>query len=235
MEAATTVVEKRRPVKETPAQRLARETAAFAAALGRMALLAAILSPVLLWSFLTVDLPVRSFDRLVDTPALKPSLWLSIGGLAMTGALPLVILVTRRFGGDEASRAVTAAWGVSAVATLAGLSYLAPFLESHDMPSVRFVAAFVASAMLGQYVAIGMYDVLRGGGVWWRAPLFAALAGYGVQTAIYFPAAHAGAGAAWFNWMVTDYALKTFAAFAFLPVYFLLRKTLRPRGGYGGR
>ncbi len=89
-----TAIEQRRPVRETPAQKLARESAAFAAGMVRLILLAAIVTPLLLASFLTVDLPIRSFDRLFDAPGLKPGLWLSVGGLIMTATLPLIILIT---------------------------------------------------------------------------------------------------------------------------------------------
>lgn len=227
-------VEHRKPVRETPAQKLARESAVFAASMMRLVLLAILVTPLLLASFLTVDLPLRGFDRMFDSPGLKPGLWLSIGGLVMTLVMPLVILITRRFGGDEASRVVTASWGVAAVATFAELSYLAPSVEAQDLPSVRFVLAFVVSAMLGQFAAIGVYDVTRGGGAWWRPPLIAMLIGYAVQSAIYFPWAYGHLGAPWFAWLVSDLVVKTLVAFAFLGVYAVLQKPLRPRGGYGG-
>lgn len=235
MMEATSAVEHRRPIRETPAQKLARETAAFARGLLRMIVLAAVLSPVLLFAFLTVDIPVRSFDNLFDVAALKPGNWLTIGGVIIALGAPLSVLMTRRFGGDEASRAVTAAWGVAAIASLAELSYLAPVLESSDFPSVRFVVAFVSSAMVGQYLAIGVYDVTRGGGRWWRAPLIALLSGYAAHSLIYFCVAYWSAPAPWFNWMVSDFAVKALTAFAFLPVYKFLQKPLRPTGGYGGR
>jgi uncharacterized PurR-regulated membrane protein YhhQ (DUF165 family) len=228
-------VETRRPVRETPAERFARELFAFGAAVVRMAILAAIFTPVLLLAFLTVDMPVRRFDHLFDINGLKPSHWLNIGGLAMALGAPLAILFTRRFGGDEASRAVTAAWGVAAVATFAELSYLAPTLDASDFPSIAFVVAFVASAMVGQYVAIGVYDVTRGGGHWWRAPLVAALSGFAAQTIVYFPIAYWGSRAPWFNWMISDFSVKAAIAFAFLAVYRFMQKSLRPVGGYGGR
>lgn len=234
MEAAT-AIEHRRPVRETPAQKLARETAAFVKGLLRMLVLAAALAPVLLFSFLTADLPVRSFDHLFDAPALKPGNWLSIGSLVMGLGAPLAVLMTRRFGGEEASRAVTAAWGVAAVASFAEISYLAPVLEASDFPSVRFVVAFVAGAMIGQYISIAAYDITRGGGRWWRAPLIATLCGFAAHSLVYFTVAYWNARAPWFNWMVSDFALKTLTAFAFLPIYKFLQKPLRPTGGYGGR
>lgn len=228
-------VEHRRPSRETPAEKLAREIGAFFISLLRTATLSAIVTPILLFAFLTVDLPIRGFDVIFDAAVLKPSLWLSIGGMTMTAALPLILLITRRYGGDEASAVVTASWGVAAVLSFAGLSWMAPTIEAGDMPTTRFVLAFVASTMIGQYLAIAVYDVTRGGGPWWRAPLVAALIGFAAQAAIYFPWTYWKAREPWFSWLAFDLVVKAAVAFAFLPIYFLLLKPLRPRGGYGGR
>lgn len=227
-------VEDRRDVKETPVQKLVRLFREFLANLARTALIAAIFLPILLASFLMIDLPVQKLDYLFTVPATKPSNWMTFGGLIMALAPLVGILVARRFGGDEASRAITAAWGVAAVAVIAELTYLAPILEDGDFPSSRFVVAFVVSAMAGQFFAVSVYDVTRGSGAWWRATLYAALSGYGVQTAIYYPLVYFQSGAPWVNWMVMDFAIKCIMIFMFLPIYWHLRRTLRPRGGFGG-
>ena len=231
---ASAAVERRKP-KETAMQRLARHFGEFSVSMTRMSMLAVILTPILLLAFLTVDLPMRAFDGFfgADT-VIRPSNWLSKGGFVM-GLAPLVaILFARKYGGDEASRVITASWGLAAIAVFAELSYLAPALEDGDMPTVRFTMLFVASAMAAQYVAVNVYDITRGGARWWRAPLYAALSGYGVYALIYFPGIYMDAGAPWLNWMIGDFAIKTLGAFAFLPVYGLLRKSLRPKGGFGG-
>ncbi|MEX0644862.1 MAG: hypothetical protein WD076_06110 [Parvularculaceae bacterium] len=228
-------VEQRRPIRETPAQRFGREFAQFFTSIARMAMLALLLMPVLLAAFLTVDMPIRAFDQNFDVDMAKPSHWLNLGGLFMAMGAPLAILFARRYGGDEASRAVTAAWGLAAVVTFAELSYLAPTLAAEDFPNVRFVVAFVASAMIGQFIAVGIYDVIRGGGPWWRAPAIAALFGFGAQVIAYFPVAYWGSSAPWFNWMIADFAVKAIVVFAFLPVYWLLQKSFRPLAGLGGR
>ncbi len=232
---ASTVIERHRP-RESALQRLGRHAGDLAAALGRMAVLAAILTPVLLISFLTVDLPLRAFDGFAGGAVeLRPSNWLSRGGFVMALAPLIVILFARKYGGEEASRAVTAAWGIAALAVFAELSYLAPALEAGDMPPARFSVVFVASAMASQYVAVNIYDISRGGGRWWRAPLLAALGGYVVHALIYFPGVFFGAGAPWLNWMIADIAVMGVITAGFLPVYALLRRPLRPKGGYGGR
>lgn len=231
-------VEHRRPYRETPAEKLGREIGSFFVALLRTAALTGILTPVLLSGFLLVDVPVRGFDVVFDAAALKPSLWLSVGGVVMSLALPLVLLIARRFGGDEASATITASWGVAAVCAFAGLSAMAPVLVQGDLPTVRFVAAFVASTLIGQYLAVGVYDVTRGGGPWWRAPLMSCLFGFLAQALIYFPWVYLSSKVAplvWVSWMAFDIVLKLAIAVAFLPLYHMLLKPLRPRGGYGGR
>ena len=228
------VVEKHQP-RETAVQRLARQSGAFATALARMLVLAAILTPVLLAAIITVDIPMHLFDWMAgDRIASRPSNWLSRGGFIMALAPFIVILFARKYGGDEASRVVTASWGLAAVAAFAELSYLAPSLEDGDLPGVRFTVIFTASAMAAQYMAASVYDISRGGDRWWRAPLYASLLSFLTYGLIYFPGVYAGTGSPWINWLIGDFAVKALMALAFLPVYGFLRKSLKPKGGYGG-
>lgn len=227
-------VETRRPIKETPLEKLGREARAFAAALARVAALSAILIPVLLLSFLTLDIRVYGFDHFFAAPLAKPSNWLSVGYFLMAAGPAIVILIARRFGGEEASRVVTASWAVAAFAAFAGVSYLSPELEDGDLPGVAYTIAFVGSSVLSQFVAAGVYDITRGREAWWRAPLFAALAAYLSQAFLYVPIAYFGSAAPWMNWAVEDVALKSLLAVVFLGVYRVMMKALRPRGGFGG-
>lgn len=227
-------VEKHRS-RETALERLVRHTGEFFSALLRLVGLALLLTPLLLISLLTVDIPMRRFDFLAGGNALlRPSHWLSWGLFIMSIAPLTAILFTRKFGGEEASRAVTASWAIAALAVFAGLSYLAPALEDSDMPPARFAVAFVASAMAAQYMAVNIYDIARGGGRWWRAPLFAALGGGLTFTFIYFPGLYWGAPAPWLNWAVASLAIHAGLVAAFLPMYALARRALRPKGGFGG-
>jgi len=231
---ASPAVEKRQ-TRETALQRLIRHTGEFATAISRLVLLAVILTPIILASFLTVDLPMRAFDGFFGGEiALRPSNWLSRGVFIMALAPLAAILFARKYGGDEASRAITAAWGVAAIAIFAELSYLAPALDAGDMPPVRFTVVFVAAAMAAQYIAVNVYDVARGGGKWWRAPLFGALGGNIAFTLIYFPGVYWGAVAPWLNWAVAGFAVQMALTAAFLPIYGLFRRSLRPKGGFGG-
>lgn len=227
-------VEQRRIIKETPLDRLVRHVREFVVALTRVALLSAILLPVLVFSFFSVDLPFRGFDHLFSAPISKPGNWLSQGFLAMAVAPFIVILIGRRFGGEEASRVVTATWTIAAIAAFAGISYLAPVLESGDMPSVGFVVAFVGSSILAQFAAAAVYDVTRGSERWWRAPFLACLTAYLSQGIVYFPIAYWGSNAPWANWLMQFIALAALGIVMFLGVYRILMRPLRPRGGFGG-
>ena len=218
-------------------QRLRRHSVEFFVALARVFALASVLALVIVLAFLTVDMPFHAFDRFfAGAEAVRPSNWLTVGGLIMGAGTLVAMLFARKFGGEEASRAVTAAWAIAAFAVFIELSYLAPMLEDGDFPSVRFVVGFVASAMASQYMAASVYDVARGGGAWWRAPLFGAIGGYLILGLIYFPYVYWGANVPWANWMVTDFAIRIGLAIVFfLPIYAMLRKSLRPKGGYGGK
>lgn len=230
-----TAIEKHNP-RETALERFKRESASLFTGLTRMLVLAMVLTPLLLAAILTVDLPLYWFDRFVgDAIASRPSNWLSVGGLLMSLAPLLGILFARKYGGDEASRVITASWGLAALAVFAELSYLAPSLEDGDLPGVRFTVVFTASAMAAQYLTVSFYDIARGGGRWWRAPLFGALAGYALYAVIYFPGVYWATGAPWLNWMIGDMAIKALIAICFLGGYWMLRRILRPSGGYGGR
>ena len=214
---AMRAVEKRQP-KETSLQRLARRSGDAASAFARLGVMAALLTPVLLGAILTLDIPLRAFDWIFGAAiAVRPSNWLTHGGFIMGFGPFLAILFARRFGGEEE------------------LSYLAPVLGESDLPGMRFTVVFVAAAMAAQYMAANIYDVTRGGGRWWRAPLYGGLAAALSYAFIYFPGLYFGAGVPWFSWMVGDIAIKTVCAIGFLAVYGLLRRSLRPRGGYGGR
>ncbi len=227
-------VEQRRPVRETPLQGLARRARELLVALFRMAMLSAVLLPILIFSFFSIDLPFRGFDHYFSAAISKPGNWLSLGFLTMAAAPFLVILISRRFGGEEASRVVTATWTIAAIAAFAGVSYLAPVLESGDMPSVAFVIAFVGSSMMAQFAAAAVYDVTRGSERWWRAPFLACLAAFLSQGIIYFPVVYWGSNAPWLNWFVQFVALAAIGIVIFLGGYRMLMRPLRPRGGFGG-
>lgn len=220
----------------TPAQKLSAELHAFAVHLARIAGACAIIIPLLCLSFLTLDIPVRFFNQIFFfVPGLRPSDWLTVGHLVMSGVPVVSVLVTRTYGGQLASRAVMVSWFIVALLILFELSVLASVIEDGDFPSTRFIIGFVSSAMTGQLLAIAFYDVARGGGAWWRAPFYALMLGYSATALIYFPIVYWISSLPWGGWMVGDLMVRMLIATACLPIYAMLRKSLVPRGGYGGR
>lgn len=219
----------------TPAEKFAREMNQFGAMCVRIVVMSLILTPLLITSILTIDIPARFLNGLfLLLPGLRPVQWLTWGGVVMALVSLVAILFARKHGGQETSRAIILSWFIVAIFILLELSVLASVIEAGDFPSARFISALVASAMSGQLVSVAFYDVARGGGHWWRAPFFAAITGFFVTAVIYFPAAYWSASVPWGLWMVGDMMVKTIFAVLFLPIYAMMRKSLRPRGGYGG-
>lgn len=219
---------------ETPGERLVRKTRAFLAHAARIAVWSALITPVFLVSFLTLDLPMAAFDGFTGGNAvLRAQNFLSVGAFLMSVATLLLLFAARRRGADEASRVAITSWVVAAIATFVELSILAPQLSPGDLPSPRFAGAFMFSWLIGQLVAVHIYDLTRGGR-WWRAPLFGGLWGLFIQAALYFPLVYLGSGAPWPNWLVSDMMLKTLLVTAFLPIYAGLRKRIAPVRGLGG-
>lgn len=227
-------VETRRPIKETPLQKLGREMRQFGASLVRLIFLCCFIIPLLVFSFLTLDIRFQGLDHLFATPNAKPGNWLSVGLIAMSFVPLAIIFIARRFGGEEASRVVTASWSIAAIAAFSGVSYLSPILVDGDVPLALYAAGFVASSVVAQFAAAAVYDITRGGEAWWRAPFFAALSAYVLQAFLYFPAAYWHTNAPWLNWLVVYIGLAAMVTVAFLGVYRLAMRVLRPRGGFGG-
>lgn len=227
-------VETRRPIKETPLQKLGREMRLFGASLFRLALLCCLVIPLLVLSFMTLDVRFQGLDYLFVTPNAKPGNWLSVGLIAMSVAPFAIILIARRFGGEEASRVVTASWSLAAIAAFSGVSYLSPVLDEGDVPMARYIAGFVLSSVVAQFSAAAVYDLTRGGEAWWRAPFFAALSAFVFQALLYFPAAYWHTNAPWLNWLVVYVAITAAMTVGFVGVYRLAMPLLRPRGGFGG-
>ncbi len=220
----------------TPAERLSQQLRNVVSVAGRLVGFVVLVTPLLLTAILTLDIQVRAFDLVFTSLfGIRPSEWLSWGRVIL-GLVPLLaILYARRFGGREASRGIILSWFMVAMFVLFELSVLSSVIEAGDFPGSKFIIAVVAGAMSGQLVAVAFYDIVRGGGQWWRAPLYSALLGYFVSALLYFPIAYFGSGVAWMHWLVADLFIMVLMGLIFLPFYAFFRKSLRPQGGYGGR
>ena len=229
-------VEKHQP-RETAVQRLMRESGQFAVALGRLSWLAGILSIFLLFSLLTVDLPMRAFDGFFGGALSRFVRRTGFQGRVRhgdwrSGRDPVRPQIWRRrsIAGDHCGMGDSGASRSSPSFLISPLRWMRAICRRSGSPLCLWRAPWRRN--IWRWAS---YDVIRGGEKWWRAPLFSALAGYGAYGLIYFPGFYWGVSAPWLNWMVSDFTIKVFLVLAFLPVYALLRKSLRPKGGFGGR
>lgn len=218
----------------TPLRRFIAAIGRLVSSMLRILVLSLVFTIVPIAAFLALDLPVRGLDHFFSLPSARPGNWLTQGHVFMTFAAMSGIFIARRFGGDEAARVITTSWGIAAVAALVEFVHLAPSLSPGDIPSARFIGAFVASAMIGQYVAVGLYDIIRGAAAWWRAPLYGLLAGYFAHVVIFFPVVYWSSGLPWTFWMVSDFTLKAVLSFGFLGLYYVSRGFVKPSDGLGG-
>jgi hypothetical protein len=190
--------------------------------------------PLLVLGLVTLDLPLRMLDGVVPIEAAAPSRFLSRGEGILGAALFLALLATGRWGSARIGQTVLVSWLLT-IAFAAMLVFdLAPQLTEDDYPSGRFVFCVVFSWIVAHWVAVGTYDLTRGGS-FWRAPFFGALVGLLVQALLYYPAAYIGTGQPWGWWLLVSVYLALVGASAFTLAYSGLRFIVRPRPGLGGR
>jgi hypothetical protein len=219
--------EEHRPRDVSAIARLRKQFAVAITKFIRAVQLSAILGVFMVACLLFLDLPARIFDIFTSgNSAIMPSNWLSQGEAFMPLSVFYLILVARRHGGEVATQVAWLSWVMAILILSVLLIYMAPELNADDYPDMRFVAGLAGSWLLGQLVAVSIYDVTRGG-KWWRSPLYGALFGFAVQTAVYFFVIYFETTAPWLNWMVADFCIKAVMAVAFLAVYYPLRRSVR--------
>ena len=148
-------------------------------------------------------------------------------------AYPVAFLVTdltnRRFGPSGARRVVYCGFAIAV-----GLSIW--------LATPRIAVASATAFLIGQLLDVSVFAQLRRQ-KWWRAPLFASLAGSAVDTVLFFTLAFAGVasmsaptallGSAftaplWANLAAFDFLVKALAAGALLAPYGVLMNAIRP-------
>lgn len=224
--------------EETATDRFNRQLRVFLRGVWKVVRHAMLLVPLLVTCILLLDLPLRLYDGIAGgQDNISPSNWLSWGEGLLVLSLFILICIARCHGAEFASRVMSVAWLMAAAFVAGLLFYLAPQLAPGDLPGTRFMLAFFGSWYFGQLIAVHVYDITRGGR-WWRAPFYGLVFGFGVQCAFYFPAVYMGVGemhnVPWVSWMIIDFWIKALLALAFLPVYRMLKRSLRPVMGLGG-
>ena len=181
--------------------------------------------------------PLTLLDGVLSPPGrpdLYPSTWLSVGHAVLPLVFLLANLVNRRYGEDFAIAFVLAAWAAAALAAIGMMyRYLPDILVPREAPSLRVAASFFACLVVGQVLGVFVFDRTRGV-VWWKAPLYSALASAFAASFLFYPIAFAGGDAAWLNHMSIDAGVKAAMSFALLLPYLALRPLVRPLGGFGG-
>ncbi len=191
----------------------------------------------------------------------------SVGGLALADVLtwgaftyPFAFLVTdlanRRYGPAIARRVVFIGFMTAVVCSIIfpPLLFKAGLIEFETAAGrlMRIAAASGAAFLVGQLLDVTVFNRLRRTS-WWRAPVFASLAGSVIDTAIFFSIAFAGifafvgpedpfaletaplfgllAGTAprWISWALGDLSVKLLiAVFALIPYRLIAARWSQP-------
>jgi queuosine precursor transporter len=190
----------------------------------------------------------------------------SIGGLALADVLtwgaftyPFSFLVTdlanRRYGPAVARRIVFVGFMLAVVCSIVVPPLLYRFGIGFDTAGARLAriaAASGAAFLIGQLLDVTVFNRLRRQS-WWRAPVFASLAGSVIDTAVFFTVAFAALFAfvgphdafalepapllglfhaeapRWMSWALGDLAVKlTIAVFALIPYRLIVASWSRP-------
>ena len=143
-------------------------------------------------------------------------------------------LCNRRYGAPYAFAQLLVGLGIVALVVLLNPGGINSWINSTPLLSLRTMLAFGASFLFANFIAIIFFDAARGPR-WWTAPLAASFAASLVFSAVYYPAAFAGADH--LPW--TDSALVHFIVFfgesiLLLVPYYLLRPAMRPLSGMNG-
>lgn len=220
------------------------------------------LSPALIPFILAMTLVVVASNVLVQFPVQG-----SLGGLALADVLtwgafsyPFAFLVTdlanRKYGPAVARRVVFIGFMTAVICSIVfpPLLFKAGLIEFETAAGrlMRIAAASGAAFLVGQLLDVTVFNRLRRTS-WWRAPVFASLAGSVIDTAIFFSIAFAGAFAfvgpedpfaletaplfgvlastapRWISWALGDLSVKLLiAVFALIPYRLIAARWSQP-------
>jgi hypothetical protein len=170
---------------------------------------------------------------LPDAPRAVQNAMLARSDLVLPVAWYAIHLCNRRYGAPYAFAQLLVGLGIVALVVLLNPGGITNWINSTPLLSLRTMLAFGASFLFANFIAIIFVDAARGPR-WWTAPLAASFAASLVFSAVYYPAAFAGADVPW-----TDSALVHFIVFfgesiLLLVPYYLLRPAMRPLSGMNG-
>jgi uncharacterized PurR-regulated membrane protein YhhQ (DUF165 family) len=207
-------------------QRIAGPTLVVARLIVPVALLITLLGAAYLFTDALLVLP--------DAPRSVQNALLARSDLILPMAWYAIHLCNRRYGAAYAFAQLLVGLGIVALVALINPGDINNWINNSPMLSLRAMLAFGASFLFANFIAIIFFDAARGPR-WWTAPLAASFAASLVFSAVYYPAAFAGADH--LPW--TDSALVHFIVFfgesiLLLVPYYLLRPAMRPLNGMNG-
>lgn len=196
----------------------------------RLALPVVLLVTLLGAAYLFTD----AFLILPAAPRSVQNAMLAISDLILLMAWYAVHLCNRRYGVNYAFAQLLAGLGIITFVALANPWDIGNWISNTPALSLRALLAFGASFLFANFIAIIFFDAARGPH-WWTAPLAASFAASLVFSAVYYPAAFAGADQmSWTNSALVHFIVFFGESVLLLLPYYLLRPAMRPLHGRNG-
>lgn len=174
-----------------------------------------------------------AFLVLPAAPRRVQNAMLALSDLILPMAWYAVHLCNRRYGANYAFSQLLAALAILGLIALFNPGDVDNWANNTPALSWRALLAFNASFLFANFIAITLFDAVRGPR-WWTAPLVASFAASLAFSAVYYPAAFAGGEVAWTDSALVHFGLFFAESLVLLVPYFLLRPAMRPLHGMNG-
>ncbi len=135
--------------------------------------------------------------------------WLTWGAFTYPVAFLVTDLTNRRFGSRAARRVAVVGFMIAVVLSI----WLA---------TPRIALASGAAFLTAQLLDVAVFDRLKDGGAWWRAPFVSSSLASAWDTVLFFSLAFAFTGLPWVTWAIGDFAAKMTMALVLLIPFRLL-------------
>lgn len=140
-------------------------------------------------------LPMAMVVAFANFLVLKPiNDWLTAGHFVFPLVYLISDMINRLMGPVAARRLVLGGFLMALVASLV-------------VATPRIAMASGIAFLIGQWIDIWVFDMLRRG-KWWRAPAASSAVASVVDTALFYSLGFAGTGTTWIQWSLTDLAVK---------------------------
>ena len=159
-----------------------------------------------IWGVIAMGIVVAASNYLVQLPIND---WLTWGAFTYPVAFLVTDLTNRRLGPALARRVVYAGFALGVVLSL-------------YTSTGRIALASGTAFLCAQLLDVWLFNRLRGGSSWWRAPAVSSAVASALDTVLFFSLAFAFTGLPWVTWAAGDYGAKLVVAAAMLVPFRLL-------------